>query len=401
MSSSAGATDASAADPELRGESTLGLQIGVVSVLHIIALTIAILRMYSRIFLAKAFGWDDGFMVGATLSALLSYILYIYESQHGFGKHKVFVSTDDLWKFGAASFAQTILNLLGLALLKISLSFSLLRLCRGKVFKWVLWGAVAFVTIYTVFAFLTLFLYCQPLSGFWDLNSGAKCYSLTLFIRFGLANTALSIFTDILLASLPIPIIWQLQLKKKIRIYLIIMLALGWGAVGIGIVKAINQINYSPLGDTTFEISVPTWAFIQLNVSIIAACAPQLKKLLRPLLGLTTNSYRSAPYGEPSNARRNATGHSVGGRYMRQSSQADKSDAFELDEHPIISEGYRVRVGHGNDSGELGTRAGASSRLDKMTSRSDSIDSIFREGNTGSRNNKGIMRTTEVVVSTE
>lgn len=38
------------------------------------------------------------------------------------------------------------------------------------------------------------------------------------------------------------------------------MLALGWGAVGIGIVKAINQINYSPLGDTTYEVSVPTWA---------------------------------------------------------------------------------------------------------------------------------------------
>ncbi len=72
--------------------------------------------------------------------------------------------------------------------------------------------------------------------------------------------TALSIFTDILLASLPIPVIWKLQLKTKIRVYLIIMLALGWGAVGIGIVKGINQIQYDPLGDSTYEIGVPTWA---------------------------------------------------------------------------------------------------------------------------------------------
>lgn len=67
-SSSAGAVDASTADPKLQAESTLGLQIGIVSVLYITALTITILRMYSRIFLAKAFGWDDGFMVGATVS---------------------------------------------------------------------------------------------------------------------------------------------------------------------------------------------------------------------------------------------------------------------------------------------------------------------------------------------
>jgi len=73
-------------------------------------------------------------------------------------------------------------------------------------------------------------------------------------------STALSIFTDILLASLPIPIIWRLQLKKNVRIYLIMMLALGWGAVAIGIVKAIAQINYNPFGDNTYNLPVPFWA---------------------------------------------------------------------------------------------------------------------------------------------
>ncbi|KAI1127770.1 hypothetical protein F5Y10DRAFT_188569 [Nemania abortiva] len=373
-------------------DSSLALQLGVVTALHILAFTITALRIYSRVFLVKAFGWDDGFMLGATLSAFVSWVLYIYESQHGLGKHRIYVSADDMWKFGAANFAQTIINLFGLGLLKISLSFSLLRLSRSKVFKWILWGAIAFVSLYTIFAFLTLFLYCKPLSGFWDVTSGAKCYSLTLFIRFALANTALSIFTDILLASLPIPIIWQLQLKTKIRVYLIIMLALGWGAVGVGIVKAIYQINYNPFGDSTFEISVPTWAFIQLNISIIAACAPQLKKLLRPLLGFT-NSYNSSPYGNPSHNRRNTiTGGNISGRYTRQRSQADKADDFELDERPF------ARGTNNNGDGGLGTHAMASSQADKMTSRSDSTDSIFREAN--GYNKRGIMRTTEVVIST-
>ncbi|KAJ8120285.1 hypothetical protein ONZ43_g2965 [Nemania bipapillata] len=363
-------------------ESSLAMQLGIVTAIFFVALTITVLRIYSRIFLAKAFGRDDGFMLGATLSAFVSWILYIYETQHGLGKHRSTVSADDMWKFGAANFAQTIINLLGLGLLKISLSFSLLRLSR------------TFVTLYTIFAFLTLFLYCKPLSGFWDVTSGAKCYSLELFIRFGLANTALSIFTDILLASLPIPIIWQLQLKTKIRVYLIIMLALGWGAVAVGIVKAIYQIRYNPFGDSTFEISVPTWAFIQLNISIIAACAPQLKKLMRPLLGFT-NSYNSSPYGNPSHNRRNTiTGGNISGRYARQRSHADKADGFELDERPFAR-------GANADASGFGTHAIASSQADKMTDRSNSTDSIFREGNTNAyNNNRGIMRTTEVVIST-
>ncbi|KAI0429662.1 hypothetical protein F5Y09DRAFT_253971 [Xylaria sp. FL1042] len=390
--------DASTADPKLRGESSLPAQLGGVTAVHFLALIVSILRIYSRIFLAKAFGRDDAFMVGAVLSAFVSWVLYIYEIQHGFGKHKVFVSADDLWLYGAASFAQTIINLLGLGLLKISLALSLIRLSRSKMFQWVLWGTIAFVTIYTIFAFLTLFLYCQPLSGFWDTGSGAKCYSITLFIRFALANTALSIFTDILLASLPIPVIWQLQLKTKIRVYLILMLALGWGAVGIGIVKAIYQIRYTPFGDTTYDISVPTWAFIQLQVSIIAACAPQLKKILRPILGFTTNSYKSTPYGNPSQNRRNTTGHSIGGRYMRQQSQRDKDDGFELDERPIVSDSYGDRA-HVGDSGDLGTHTITSSPLDKMTHRSDSPDTITRVASQ-SGHHKGIVRTTEVVITT-
>ncbi|KAJ3578700.1 hypothetical protein NPX13_g1866 [Xylaria arbuscula] len=391
--------DTTTADSLSPDDTSLALQLGVLTALFILAFTVSGLRIYSRVFLAKAFGWDDVFMVGAALSAFVSWILYIYQSHHGLGVHKIFISADDLWRFGAANFAQTIINLLGLGLLKISLCFSLIRLSRTKTYTWILRGTIAFVTIYTLFAWLTLFVYCKPLSGFWDYTSGAKCYPLWLFVRFGLANTGLSIFTDILLASLPIPVIWQLQLKTKVRVYLILMLGLGWGAVAIGVVKAIYQINYSPLSDSTYDfgVGIVNWAFVQLCISIIAACAPQLKQILSPLLGLTTN-YKSTPYGNPSHNLRNTTGRSVGGRYMRQQSQVDKTDGFELDERPIVnSENYEARA-HAGDSEDFDTPV-TTSPLDKVTQRSDSNETITRMGSQNGHD-KGIMRTTEVVVTT-
>jgi len=48
-------------------DTTLGLQLGVTTAIHITALTITGLRVYTRVFLVKAFGVDDGFMIGATV----------------------------------------------------------------------------------------------------------------------------------------------------------------------------------------------------------------------------------------------------------------------------------------------------------------------------------------------
>lgn len=77
-------------------------------------------------------------------------------------------------------------------------------------------------------AWMTFFFYCQPLEGYWDKSLKPKCYPITLFIKFGLINTAFNIFTDVCFATLPVNIIWTLQMKLRTRIYLIIVLSLGY-----------------------------------------------------------------------------------------------------------------------------------------------------------------------------
>lgn len=44
----------------------------------------------------------------------------------------------------------------------------------------------------------------------------------------GWSLQAFNIFTDVLFATLPVPIIWRLQMKTKIRLYLIGVLSLGY-----------------------------------------------------------------------------------------------------------------------------------------------------------------------------
>ena len=85
--------------------------------------------------------------------------------------------------------------------------------------------------------------------------------------------------TDVLFATLPIPLIWQLQLNLRTKISLILVLSLGWFACAAATVKAVLQFNVLNDLDWTVHNSFNVWNYIELTVGIIAASLPTLKPL--------------------------------------------------------------------------------------------------------------------------
>jgi hypothetical protein len=77
-------------------------------------------------------------------------------------------------------------------------------------------------------AMMTFLLYCSPMAGYWNKALKPKCYPISLFVAFSLINTSFNIFTDVLFATFPIPIIWTLKMKRKLKLYLIGILSLGY-----------------------------------------------------------------------------------------------------------------------------------------------------------------------------
>jgi hypothetical protein len=134
-----------------------------------------------------------------------------------------------MMQFQHAGFWQSILSATwALGFLKISIGFNLLRLSTSKWFRWALWATIIFVCCYTFMGMMTFLLYCQPMEGYWDASLNPKCYGIKLFVTFALINTSFNIFTDVLFATFPIPIIWQLKMKRKLKMYLIAILSLGY-----------------------------------------------------------------------------------------------------------------------------------------------------------------------------
>jgi hypothetical protein len=66
---------------------------------------------------------------------------------------------------------------------------------------------------------------CAPIKFLWDRTlPGGRCININAFY---LANAALNIFTDFLTYTLPMPMLWKLQLPKRQKIGLVTILGLG------------------------------------------------------------------------------------------------------------------------------------------------------------------------------
>ncbi|KAH7083570.1 hypothetical protein FB567DRAFT_604586, partial [Paraphoma chrysanthemicola] len=217
-------------------------------------------------------------------------ICFVVQGYYGLGRHTKTISKEDLVTFEKISFIQAIVSAIGaLGMVKISIALFLLRLSKSKWYSCSLWTLIGFVVTYTVCAWLTFFLRCRPVASFWDHSLGGICYSMQLFKSVSMTNTAdMAVFTDVCFSSLPIPIIWGLQMSRRTKGYLILVLSLGYFSVAMGIIKAKYQLSLVTNLDKHFDMSIQFWGTMQLNMGIIAANIPTLKPLLQKIIRTTS-----------------------------------------------------------------------------------------------------------------
>lgn len=77
------------------------------------------------------------------LCAIGGWSVFVFQAQHGLGKHQDTIAKDDLIVFQQAGFYQSIISATwSLGFLKISIAFNLLRLSPAKWYTWSLWATI-------------------------------------------------------------------------------------------------------------------------------------------------------------------------------------------------------------------------------------------------------------------
>ena len=111
---------------------------------------------------------------------------------------------------------------------KFSIGWFLLRVATSRLHKWIIYIAMTTICLSGgTFFFVTLFQ-CEPIPYFWDKAiSGGSCIYVEVIIGLGILYNVAAVISDLIFAILPGVIVWKLQLRKRSKMLLFPLLAMG------------------------------------------------------------------------------------------------------------------------------------------------------------------------------
>ncbi|KAK5651492.1 hypothetical protein OQA88_11946 [Cercophora sp. LCS_1] len=124
----------------------------------------------------------------------------------------------------------------------------------------------------------------------WDRSVEGKCLPLGFIINLVYVSGAYSAACDFVLAMLPWPIIWNLQMKKKEKLGVGIAMSMG---VLAGIMATIKTAHLDKLStnDSYDAAHLTIFDTAEISVTIMAASIPAMRLLFRDLQSSTRNYY--------------------------------------------------------------------------------------------------------------
>jgi hypothetical protein len=151
MSALAASPDQSILTPEYVAFTNAPVLLMQFGSLFAVASVVVFARCYVRWFMIKSFGKDDWLMLLAYAFAAATFGTYVEQTKVGMGKHMAAITMD---KARYASFLRlrqvaSILASIGVALVKVSIAYFLLRLVVHRSYVYFLHGLNIFVVLVT------------------------------------------------------------------------------------------------------------------------------------------------------------------------------------------------------------------------------------------------------------
>jgi hypothetical protein len=187
-----------------------------------------ILRCYVRIRMIKCFAFDDYL----TLITLFFFTIYgglaISGVHWGSGRHLADLTVREQWNAMEIWYFCELFYILATTFLRLAAGYLLLRVALRRAHRYILhFGNVVNVLFNIYFFFFTIFQ-CTPIDYWWTRVDGmhtGRCLS-QLSADSTYAQSALSALIDWTYGILPIFIVWDLNMNKKKKLLVAMILSL-------------------------------------------------------------------------------------------------------------------------------------------------------------------------------
>ncbi|KAH7357489.1 hypothetical protein BKA66DRAFT_574314 [Pyrenochaeta sp. MPI-SDFR-AT-0127] len=223
------------------------------------------------------------------VAALCFYTAYLAcqlgGAAHGTGQHREAITDANAQTALRYWFFCEVFYPLATSILKIAVGLFLSRITIIPVHLWIIRIIMVASGVLGIGCTCLVIFQCKPISFWWDLNPNhnGTCLSPTLVTNFTYVVSVLNSFADWTFGTLPIFIVKDLQMKKRMKIVVASVIAFA----AIGSTATIIRLPYTSSlkeykGDflhrtTSFAI----WTTVEVGVGITAGCIATLRPLMR------------------------------------------------------------------------------------------------------------------------
>jgi hypothetical protein len=175
-------------------------------------------------------------------------VIFIALERLSIGKHVYAIPRDNLNQLARWQWYFTLFFIIGISFLKLSVTFFLLRIIHWPYYRRFLYSMIGLLVSLMLVWFGSLIIQCVPVSDILEpLMGTSRCNSRTAHRDLDLFNNgellldritsskrldlpflAANAATDLIFASMSIPVVWTLHVSPRTRISLVAILSLGF-----------------------------------------------------------------------------------------------------------------------------------------------------------------------------
>ncbi|KAI1458267.1 hypothetical protein F4805DRAFT_466886 [Annulohypoxylon moriforme] len=238
-------------------------------------------RVWSRIGNGGKLGPDDYTILVALGCALASDGIMLAACHYGYGRHLATLTPKYKYQAFKYFYLCQVTYKACINLTKASILLLYLRIFGNT--RWLRWACrfvLTCVIMYCIASVTATIFQCIPVTKAFDKSLKGTCIDNG---HFWYANAGFSIATDVIILTLPMPLVYALQIPKVQKAGLMMVFALGVLPNSVVITSCLRVTTIdiqATTPDPTYDIASTMWTVIEMNVAIVCACLPQIRPLI-------------------------------------------------------------------------------------------------------------------------
>ncbi|CAK4007352.1 hypothetical protein DOTSEDRAFT_152576 [Lecanosticta acicola] len=256
-------------------EATLGVCWSFTS----IALISVGLRLYTRIAIIRQPGWDDLAVTIAMAFTVVDAVTQCFKIHWGLTRSVKELTEYQFTRMEKSQWVAAWNYFFALGFAKLSIVLQCLRIF-GHIPSFKRWASILFsvLVVFTLWSGFQSMFVCWPVAKYWDKTIPGKCLPR---LQIWFFNSAFNIVTDFATAVLPIPVIRGLQMPKREKRALMIVLALGGSVCIVTIIRLYSLVALVNTKDPSRDLTQGgIYSLVEAACAIFVSCLPTLKGLL-------------------------------------------------------------------------------------------------------------------------